>query len=77
MFAVNGGFSQWSAWTDCSVKCGTGIQTRGRLCNNPEPKGVNAKSCDGLLTETKPCRLAICQGKKIYIDRYVEGLATY
>eukprot|EP00795_Rhopilema_esculentum_P012584 gene12584-3284_t len=59
---INGGFSQWSLWSECSTKCGTGVQTKGRLCNNPEPKGVGAKNCVGQLTETKSCRLAICQG---------------
>lgn len=34
---VDGGFSNWSNWTACSVSCGTGFELRQRTCTNPLP----------------------------------------
>ena len=35
--SVNGNYSNWSSWSDCSVSCGEGIRLRNRICDNPEP----------------------------------------
>ncbi|XP_049277362.1 netrin receptor unc-5-like [Anopheles funestus] len=55
---VDGGWSEWGAWTDC--KC-PGYPKQGkkrmRTCNNPEPVN-NGASCKGLNTEyTNDCSL--------------------
>ena len=60
---VDGGYSEWSTFSECSLTCGEGVQGRERTCNNPAPKG-KGKSCDhlGPTTETKKCKLAECAG---------------
>ena len=37
LLIVDGGFSNWSNWTACSVSCGTGFELRQRTCTNPLP----------------------------------------
>lgn len=58
---VNGGYTEWSAWSDCSKECGEGTQKRQRLCENPPP-GRYGKDCYrfGPSEEEKPCFLKIC-----------------
>ncbi|XP_044798654.2 hemicentin-1 isoform X4 [Bubalus bubalis] len=56
---VPGGFSQWSAWTPCSVTCGKGIQKRSRLCNNPSPAN-GGKPCQGSDSEMQNCHQKPC-----------------
>ncbi|XP_060592574.1 SCO-spondin-like isoform X2 [Ruditapes philippinarum] len=41
---VDGGFSDWSFTSECSVTCGTGVRTRERRCNNPYPRN-NGSEC--------------------------------
>ncbi|KAI8502563.1 hypothetical protein Bbelb_192650, partial [Branchiostoma belcheri] len=54
--AINGGWSAWSVWAECSVSCGTGTgsQARTRHCDNPEPQ-FGGNNCTGDAQETKPC----------------------
>ncbi|XP_074654760.1 SCO-spondin-like [Tubulanus polymorphus] len=39
---VNGGYSLWGAWSDCSRSCGSGHRTRSRTCTNPKPTACGA-----------------------------------
>lgn len=34
---VNGGWTDWSAWSSCSQTCGMAVKTRRRTCGNPKP----------------------------------------
>ena len=58
---VDGGYTEWSVWSNCTKDCGEGIQTRYRLCENPPP-GRYGKDCYrfGANQESKPCFLKIC-----------------
>ena len=46
----NGGYSQWSNWSLCSVTCGIGRRSRGRSCTNPPP-GLYGNDCSDLGSE--------------------------
>ncbi|XP_033339327.2 netrin receptor UNC5C [Megalopta genalis] len=51
---VNGGWSSWSGWSDCSTRCGRGVQKRTRTCSNPMP--INGgQSCPGPATQRVDC----------------------
>ncbi|XP_069118935.1 uncharacterized protein [Argopecten irradians] len=56
---LNGGFSKWSAYGECSKSCGTGNKTRTRTCNNPSPAG-NGSTCSGFYLETTLCNFQSC-----------------
>lgn len=51
---VNGEWSTWSTWSECSVRCGRGIQTRHRLCTNPAPLN-GGEQCLGEATQRIDC----------------------
>ncbi|KAK2175546.1 hypothetical protein NP493_723g02011 [Ridgeia piscesae] len=54
---VNGYFKQWSDWSECSASCGSGNQTRQRICVAPQFGGRN---CSGENFEQKNCTLIEC-----------------
>ncbi|XP_054472152.1 A disintegrin and metalloproteinase with thrombospondin motifs 18 [Anoplopoma fimbria] len=57
--AVDGQWSAWSQWSDCSRTCGGGVMYRERSCTSPRPQN-NGKFCSGSsrlnqLCNTRPC----------------------
>ena len=46
--AVNGGYSNWVRWRNCSAICDDGVIIKSRHRNNPSPAGPDAKDCSGL-----------------------------
>lgn len=68
---IDGGFSNWTDYTECSATCGAGIKSRERACNNPLPEN-GGSDCVGEMTETVDCIIRACPGKKFpYIIRCV------
>ncbi|XP_046379289.1 netrin receptor UNC5C-like isoform X5 [Haliotis rufescens] len=68
---VNGGWSTWSSWTDCSAKCGKGKQRRTRTCTNPAPlNGGNI--CSGEAVQQSPCT-AICPESNSFVEKSHEA----
>ncbi|XP_047136872.1 uncharacterized protein LOC100202129 isoform X2 [Hydra vulgaris] len=61
---IDGGYSEWSSFTECSTSCGPGVMKRERTCTNPVPFG-SGEDCSSLgpMIEEKPCSLRQCPGK--------------
>ncbi|KAL5255035.1 hypothetical protein ACHWQZ_G014467 [Mnemiopsis leidyi] len=56
---VDGGWSDYGNWSDCSAVCGGGTQSRTRTCTNPAP-AYSGKNCVGEATETQDCNTHSC-----------------
>ncbi|XP_056155186.1 SCO-spondin [Lampris incognitus] len=56
---VDGGWTQWGAWTECSLNCGGGIKFRGRQCDNPAPQS-GGRGCLGISEQQKECNTHSC-----------------
>uniref|UniRef100_A0A3B4ZIA7 Spondin-like TSP1 domain-containing protein n=1 Tax=Stegastes partitus TaxID=144197 RepID=A0A3B4ZIA7_9TELE len=61
LFPVDGGWTPWSVWSDCSVTCGQGTHVRTRACINPPPRN-NGSHCTGPERETQHCQTSPCLG---------------
>ena len=59
--AGHGVWSTWTQWTDCSMSCDNGTQTRERKCDNPTP-AYGGRNCSGDKRETRDCFLRNCPG---------------
>ncbi|KAL9952095.1 hypothetical protein ACROYT_G039302 [Oculina patagonica] len=57
--AVNGGWSNFGDWGQCSAACGPGQQERSRTCTNPPPSNGGAQ-CSGSNKETRECNNGPC-----------------
>lgn len=53
---VDGHFSSWSAFGQCSKTCSGGVHKRTRACQNPKNGG---KNCEGNSEETESCNSQI------------------
>ncbi|XP_076327168.1 netrin receptor UNC5C-like isoform X2 [Tachypleus tridentatus] len=51
---VNGGWSTWSPWSECTRRCGRGSKLRSRMCTNPTPLN-NGHQCVGEATQRSDC----------------------
>ncbi|CAH3198909.1 unnamed protein product, partial [Porites evermanni] len=51
-FPVDGKYSDWSEFTDCTKTCGGGQKSRRRSCTNPPPQN-GGKDCAGLGPDTE------------------------
>ena len=56
---VNGGWSGYGDWSECSATCGGGTQTRTKTCTNPAPANGGA-DCVGDAEETRECNVEEC-----------------
>ena len=63
--AVNGGYSDWGPYSQCSKTCGRGKQTKTRTCTNPPPQhGGNNCSSLGPSMSSRDCNNFQCKSKK-------------
>ena len=56
---VDGDWSRWTAWSQCSVTCEKGVQSRTRMCNNPTPRN-GGRECEGKNTDKRSCVKRSC-----------------
>ncbi|XP_078661576.1 polycystin-1-like protein 2 [Branchiostoma floridae x Branchiostoma belcheri] len=74
---VDGGWSDWSPWSACSVTCGVGTQTRDRTCTNPSPANGGA-GCYGLDQETQDCDTEVlCPGVNVALGKAAFQTSDY
>ncbi|XP_073488988.1 LOW QUALITY PROTEIN: SCO-spondin-like [Aquarana catesbeiana] len=52
--AVDGNWSDWTPWSECSATCGGGFQNRYRFCTEPPPSRTGLP-CEGPEREERPC----------------------
>ncbi|XP_077978841.1 cuticlin-6-like [Glandiceps talaboti] len=58
---VDGGWSSWNAWTDCTHYCDGGVRFRFRVCYNPPPQNGGADcSPPEDSRETELCNVEPC-----------------
>jgi hemicentin len=56
---VDGRWSPWQPWSECSQSCGRGMNMRQRLCTQPSPQH-GGFDCQGNSTDTKQCNTQDC-----------------
>ena len=62
---VNGMWSAWVDWSECSVTCGSQQQRRTRTCSNPQPQN-GGSVCMGNATQARECPLRVpCPSKLV------------
>ncbi|KAL4226072.1 hypothetical protein ACF0H5_014060 [Mactra antiquata] len=62
---VNGHWSVWSSWSDCSGTCGNSTKSRVRVCDNPLPQH-NGSFCTGRSKEEADCAQSPCPEFQCY-----------
>lgn len=60
-FPVDGGYTEWTKFSECNVTCGGGVRKRTRECTNPAPEN-NGKDCEelGPAKELEICNTKAC-----------------
>ncbi|XP_042230990.1 hemicentin-1-like isoform X2 [Homarus americanus] len=56
---VDGNWSPWDPWSECSTTCGSGVRLRSRYCMAPAPL-YGGRPCPGVAVEEEDCRLRDC-----------------
>ncbi|XP_006907796.1 hemicentin-1 isoform X1 [Pteropus alecto] len=56
---VDGGWSEWSPWEECTRSCGRGNRTRARTCNNPSAQH-GGRPCEGSAVGIIMCNIRPC-----------------
>ncbi|NXK97014.1 HMCN1 protein, partial [Formicarius rufipectus] len=56
---VDGGWSEWGPWEECSRSCGQGSRSRSRSCSAPLAQH-GGQPCPGSAAESVPCSVRPC-----------------
>ena len=75
---MDGNYTEWSPWGNCSATCGGGLKQRQRTCTNPKP-GYGGKDCAaiGSDTDSAVCNLNPCPGKALFSTSIVSEFAPH
>lgn len=59
---INGNYTEWTKWSECSATCGGGSQIRTRNCTNPPPQ-YGGRNCSGIgpANQTLECKPDPCR----------------
>jgi hemicentin len=60
---VNGKWSSWGEFGECSASCDGGFRKRFRTCTDPIPS-QNGRPCVGPSENLEPCNDEPCPGKQ-------------
>lgn len=70
-FTVDGNFSQWSEFSECTRSCGTGTRFRTRTCDNPAPRfGGSDCTVRGEDSQTYRCNMNPCPGIELGLSAF-------
>ena len=69
---MDGSWSSWSRWGDCSQTCGGGWRGRKRECTPPLNGGSH---CTGDAFEIADCRNSVCNGRDHIMTSLVVAIA--
>ncbi|XP_066028698.1 coadhesin [Pocillopora verrucosa] len=68
---IDGGYTEWSEWSECTATCGGGSRSHSRTCTNPSPKN-KGKTCIeqdlGPNMESEECNTQDCPIPGGYTD---------
>ncbi|KAG7164020.1 Hemicentin-1-like 5, partial [Homarus americanus] len=56
---VDGNWSPWDPWSECSTTCDSGVRLRSRYCMAPAPL-YGGRPCPGVAVKEEDCRLRDC-----------------
>ena len=72
---VNGGYSAFGSFTECSVTCGQGVKYRRRTCTQPKPQ-YNGESCRklGPSIESRTCNAGPCPQKHVHKEKTIKKI---
>lgn len=57
--AIDGGWGEWSSWSECSRSCGAGVSIMQRECDHPRPT-AGGRFCVGERRRYKMCNTDPC-----------------
>lgn len=61
--AIDGGWGEWSGWSECSRSCGAGVSIMQRECDHPAPV-AGGKFCVGERKRYRICNTDPCSDKE-------------
>ena len=72
-FLVDGEYSPWGVWGECSTTCAEGVQNRTRECFGMEHGGT---ACEGEPSQTRECNERECPGMQVQSVEFVSCITV-